>query len=99
MARFLIEVPHDNEVVECAKAVRILLSTGSHFLTNADWGCEDGEHKAWLIADVHDKAEARAILPPEYRFEAKIVRLNKFTMEEVDSVLSAHEKNKTELES
>jgi hypothetical protein len=48
MGKFFIEVPHEGEAVACAKAVRVLLTTGSHFLTNADWGCFDGEHKAWV---------------------------------------------------
>ena len=90
MARFLIEVPHDAEHVACARVVEIFLKTGSHFLTHADWGCRDGDHKAWIIADVESKDEARSILPPVFRSEARIVRLNYFTMEEVDEVLRQH---------
>lgn len=91
MARFIIEVPHEAEEVACARAVQTLLKTGSHFLTNADYGCRDGEHKAWLIVDVDNKKEARAILPPEYRAKSKIVQLNKFTLEEIDEILSHHQ--------
>ena len=90
MARFLIEVPHDAEHVACARVVEIFLKTGSHFLTHADWGCRDGDHKAWIIADVESKEEARYILPPAFRSQARIVRLNYFTMEEVDEVLRQH---------
>jgi hypothetical protein len=46
MARFLIEVPHEDYRVECARAIQVFLQTGSHFLVNADGGCLDGEHKA-----------------------------------------------------
>ena len=67
MARFLIESPHDPERVACARVVEIFLKTGSHFLTHADWGCLDGEHKAWIIAEVDSKEEARSILPPALR--------------------------------
>ncbi len=91
MARFLIEVPHEAGKVECARAVQILLSTGSHFLTHAEWGCLDGEHKAWLIMELESKQEARSILPPAYRSQAKIVKLNKFTMEEIEGILRHHE--------
>ena len=55
MEKFLIEVPHEETESECINAVRIFYQTGSHFLTNADWGCEDGEHKAWLLVDVENK--------------------------------------------
>ena len=44
-------------------------------MTHADYGCEDGEHKAWMIVELDDKAAARAVLPPAYRAQAKIVKL------------------------
>jgi hypothetical protein len=90
MPRFLIEVPHEEEVVACARAVKILQSTGSHYLTNADWGCHDGVHKGWITVDVESKQEARAILPVAYRDQATIVQLNKFGMKELDELLRAH---------
>ena len=90
MARFLIEVPHEAEERACALAIQLLLQTGSHYLTNAEWGCFDGEHKGWIIVEVDGKEEARCILPPVYRSQAKIVKLNKFTMEEIDEILRHH---------
>lgn len=67
MARFLIEVRHEADQAACARAVDLVLKTGSHFLTHADWGCMDGEHKGWIIAEVNSKEEARSILPPALR--------------------------------
>jgi hypothetical protein len=90
MPKFLIEVPHEPEVVACAKVVQIFLSSGSHFVTRADWGCMDGEHSAWLTVDVDTKEDARAVLPPGFRKSARIVQLNKFTMEEIDEILGRH---------
>jgi len=90
MERFFIEVPHEGEKVECARAVQILLSTGSHYLTHADWGCLDGEHKGWVTVEVESKEEARAILPVAYRSQAKIVKLNKFSLKEIDELLQHH---------
>lgn len=90
MARFLIEVPHEAEPEACLLAVKLLLSTGSHYLTNADFGCYDGEHKGWITVEAETKSEARSILPPVYRAQAKIVQLNKFTMEEVDELIQRH---------
>lgn len=90
MAKFLIEVTHAPEVEACARVVQIFLKTGSHFLTHADWGCMDGEHKAWIVADAENKDEARCIVPPAFRSEAKVVKLSKFTMEEIDEILQNH---------
>jgi hypothetical protein len=90
MPRFLIEVPHEAEERACALAIQVLLRTGSHYLTNAEWGCTDGDHKVWVIVDVDSKEQARAILPPVYRSQAKIVKLNKFSMEEIEEILRHH---------
>lgn len=79
MALHLIEVPHSDSKIECSKAIQVFLSSGSHFLSNADWGCDDGEHKAWIVVDVNSKEEALQIVPPLYRQQAKIVRLTKYT--------------------
>ena len=90
MGKFLIEVPHEEDELACARVVEVFLKTGSHFLTHADWGCRDGEHKAWILIEVENKEEARRILPPAFRSQAKIVRLNKFSMEEIDDILRQH---------
>lgn len=91
MARYLIEVPHDPEVQACARAIQVFLATGSHLLTHADWGCLDGVHSAWLIVEADTKPEARYMVPPAFRPDARITGLNKFTMEEIACIMSRHE--------
>jgi hypothetical protein len=90
MSRFLIEVPHESDAVSCARANRVLLESGSHFLTHADFGCLDGVHKAWIIVDVDSKEVGRHILPPAYRGQAAIVQLNKFGLKELDDLIRRH---------
>ena len=91
MPRFLVEVPHEEEMVSCARAIVILLETGSHFLTHAEFGCEDGVHKAWIIVERESKAEARNMLPPVYRRSATVVQLCKFGLNEMKDLISHHE--------
>jgi hypothetical protein len=79
MARFVVEVPHEAERIACARVIEIFLKTGSHYLTHADWGCKDGDHKAWIVADVDSREEARSIVPAPMRPQAKVVQLNCFT--------------------
>ena len=90
-AKFLIEVPHEGTQVACARVVDVFLNSGSHFLSRADWGCKDGQHAAWIVVDVDNRDEARRILPPAFRNDAKIVQLNSFTMEEIQGVLRQHQ--------
>jgi len=90
MAKFLIEVPHDAEIVACARVVHVFLTTGSHFLSRAEWGCMDGDHRAWMIVDVEDKAQALAVVPPPFRSQARIVGLNQFSVEAIQGILNRH---------
>jgi hypothetical protein len=92
MERFLIEVPHEAKPESCLHAVRVLLASGSHFLTHADFGCMDGVHKSWLVVEVSNKDDARTMLPPLYRAEARIVKLTKFSLGQVDAMIQALEK-------
>jgi hypothetical protein len=91
MARYLIEVPHEANFTECTRAVDVLLKTGSHFLTHADFGCADGEHKAWLTVEVDSREDARRILPPMLRSRARIVRLSKFSLTHYGALLREHQ--------
>lgn len=90
MARFLIEVAHDENVSSCIQVLQTFLQTGSHFLSNADWGCQDGEHKAWIIVEVDNKEEALGLLPPVFRAEAKVIKLNKFKIDDIDEIVRHH---------
>jgi hypothetical protein len=79
MTRFLIEVKHDGDAIACARAQRVFLGSGSHYLTHADWGCKDGVHAAWLIVESETREEVRRILPPVDRPGARIVALTDFS--------------------
>ena len=90
MERFLIEVPHEPGEQACAKAVKIFMETGSHFMTHADYGCEDDEHKAWMIVELEDRASALAVLPPAYRTQAKIIKLNTYAFNSLQEIVERH---------
>lgn len=91
MTKFLVEVSHSPEKIECLRTIQIFLSSGSHFLTHADWGCLDGEHKAWFLMEVDRKEEALRVVPPFYRKDTKITKLSKFNLTEVENLLKQHQ--------
>ncbi|MFP3855339.1 MAG: hypothetical protein ACLFWD_13710 [Anaerolineales bacterium] len=90
MPRFLIEVPHDNTKNACMQAVKIFHQTGSHFMTNADWGCADNEHKAWFVVELDSKEQALSILPSNFRPKAKVIELRKLSPEVFDEAVDLH---------
>ena len=90
MPRYLIEVSHDSKKQACDEAIRIFKTTGSHFLTNADWGCADNIHKAWFTADIDKKEDALLIVPPSFRQKAKVITLKKYALESAKEALKDH---------
>jgi len=88
MKKYLIEVPHENNSQACSEAIRVFLNTGSHFMTNAEWGCLDGEHKAWIMVEMENKQAALSLLPPAFRRKAKLIELTRFILDEQDEIRS-----------
>lgn len=90
MPRFLVEVTHEAEALACARVVDVFLRSGSHFLRRADWGCRDGDHKAWMIVEADTKEDARNIVPSDFRPRTRVVALNTFSPAEIDAVIRQH---------
>lgn len=90
MTRFLIEVPHEKTEQACNRAIDVFKATGSHFLSNADWGCHDNEHKAWMVVELDDKQQALSIVPPEFRSAARITEIERLSQANMESVAKEH---------
>jgi hypothetical protein len=83
MPTYLIEVSHSGNQFECQQVVKLFVESGSHFLTNALWGCKDGVHKSWFINEFENKEEALQIIPPYLRHNASIIELVKFNKDDI----------------
>ena len=90
MARFHIQVPHENAKKACEMVVSAFRTTGSHFLTHADFGCHDGVHMAWLHVEAESKEDARRIVPPPFREAAEVVEVEQLALEDMDRHKEAH---------
>ena len=79
MDRYLIETPHTDE--ECLGLLDQILAAG--YLHNFDWGCTAGDHTGWTIVEAENLEQAKLAVPTMVRAKARVVRLNKFTDEDV----------------
>jgi len=86
MPRFVIELTHDDDHAACVSVLQAVERYGAHFFTHAEWGCRAGIHCAWMIAELDSREEALQLVPPQFRHEARIVELCKFTREEIASL-------------
>ena len=90
MSRYLIEVEHKADKWACDQTIEAFLNSGSHFLRNADWGCMDGEHKAWFFLDIGNKEKAKRIVPPAFRPITRVFELSKFNVNKMDDLKPLH---------
>jgi hypothetical protein len=58
------------------KVVQLLNAQG--YLTHFDWGCRNGVHTGWAIIAAGSEAEARLVVPPLARGQARVVKVSKF---------------------
>jgi hypothetical protein len=79
MDKYLIEVTHGGDKSSCVRAIQVFFASRSHLVSRVEWGCIEGEQKAWLIIKTKNKKDAIRILPAAYRQNAKITKLHKFT--------------------
>ena len=87
MPTYLIEIPHSSNTSECNQIVKLFLESGSHLLSNADWGCKDGVHKAWFKAEFDNKEQAMQIIPSFLRHHATIVEIIKFKQSDMGDLV------------
>ena len=91
MPNFFIEVSHEPDAIACAKAIHVFQQSGSHLLTNAEWGCADGDHCALFIAEAEAKGEIMNIIPPAYRNGSRVVELRRFEPVPIQRIIDEHE--------
>ena len=90
MPRFLIECEHEPDDATCKNVVKMFLDTGSHYLANAEWGCQDGVHKAWMFVEIDTREQARMVVPPFMRKDVRVIQLNRFFTDEMGTILTSH---------
>jgi hypothetical protein len=79
MDRFLIILPHTME--DCVRALKLIEGIG--MITHFDWGCKDGDHTGYVIIEAENKNEALLVMPSGLREKARIIKVAKFSPEEV----------------
>jgi hypothetical protein len=82
MDRYMIILPHTPE--ECKKAIKQIEAIGA--ITHFDWGCMDGEHTGYICIEAENKAQALMVVPTLQRNQAKVIKLTRFSPEQVQAM-------------
>lgn len=87
MPKFLIEFRHADDYEGCVRALDAIATLGSHLVSHADFGCEDGVHCGWMVVEVGDRREAELIVPPPLRADARVIQLRRWSPEEITAMV------------
>ena len=81
VAHYMIVSSHNN--TECASALNTILDWGMQVLSHMWFGCKFEVHTGWLDMETDSEQDARNVLPPQLRREARVVQVSIITPEEV----------------
>lgn len=84
LGKYLIESPHTNK--GCLEALDEMLAKDPEFLAKFDWGCSAGDHTGWAVVEAESESAARNMMPTSLRSQARIVKVGKFTPEQIRSL-------------
>jgi hypothetical protein len=85
--RFFVMARHTPE--ECLKTLDDVSAKSSKLLATFDWGCMAGDHTGYAILEAKDEAGVKAMLPADMK-DVKIVKLNKFTEQQIKAFHEKH---------
>src|ERR1041385_5724129 len=85
MDRYLVISGHTAE--ECRLAVKYFSEHHATYMTHFEWGCFDNDHNAYAIIEADNHEHARMSVPPMLRSKAKIVKLARFTAQQIQKIV------------
>jgi hypothetical protein len=81
MDRYFVASPHTQQ--ECLRALDEILAKGPELLAKYEWGCMAGDHTGYAIVESRSEAEAKGTIPAFLGGKARVIKLNKFTPEQI----------------
>ena len=80
---YFIEQQHSGE--ECLKALDELAERGPSLLDKSYLACNAGEHRGYAFVEAGSEYEAREMVPTALREQARVIRVDRFTPEQIRS--------------
>lgn len=79
MSKYMIESEHTPK--ECLNAIDEIKAKG--LLDKTDFGCQAGVHTSWTTLEAKNDAEAKKMVPSSLHSKSNVVKLNKFTEQQL----------------
>lgn len=85
---YLVSIPHTPE--QCLNTLTDIKSKGDEFLAKFEWGCMSGDHTAYAFLEGKSESDVRQMLPKDTQASAKVVKVDKFTSDQIEKIHKDH---------
>ncbi|HOC42730.1 MAG TPA: hypothetical protein PKJ99_06885 [Thermoanaerobaculales bacterium] len=79
--RWMIVTSHTPE--KCLADLDAVMASKPEMLNRIEWGCKSGDHTGYVVVDASSEQAARQMLPAPMQATARVIRLNRFTADEI----------------
>jgi hypothetical protein len=83
MSQYLVVARHTPE--QCLQNLDAVMSKSKEELARWEWGCNSGDHTGYYRTSASSEAEALRYVTENLRSQARAVKLEKFTPEQIMS--------------
>ena len=81
--RYLIMTSHTPE--KCLADLDAVVASTPDMHNRIEWGCKSGDHTGYIIVDASSEQAARQMPPASMQATARVIKLNRFTADEIRS--------------
>jgi hypothetical protein len=85
---YFIKLPHTPE--NCLATLDKFSSDSPELLNKIEWGCLSGDHTGYIIVEGKNEVAALQVVPPSFRSQAKVEKVDQFTMAQIKSLHQQH---------
>jgi hypothetical protein len=85
---YLLKIPHTSK--NCLSTLDKVSKDSPELLNKIDWGCMSGDHTGYMTVNSKNEDAALQMIPASMRSEAKVEKLDKFTVAEITSLHQKH---------
>jgi hypothetical protein len=83
MSQYLVIARHTPE--QCLQSLDAVRAKSKEELARWEWGCNSGDHTGYLRTSASSEAEALRYVTENLRSQARVVKLEKFTPDQIES--------------
>ncbi len=81
---YFVMAPHNPD--QCMKALNEMKGKGESFVSKFYFGCMSGDHTSYAFLQGTSEENVRKMLPKEYQENAKIMKVDKFTVAQIEKM-------------